>query len=59
MTAGDGVVTIDPDGRRGGRGMYLCRDPDCARRAERRGAFSRRLRQRVDVPDKLERELVG
>ncbi len=31
---------IDPDGRREGRGIYLCRDPDCV------AGFARRLRTR-------------
>jgi uncharacterized protein len=48
VAAADGRVQIDRDRRLGGRGAYVCPDPECARRAARPGGLSRRLRRPVD-----------
>jgi len=54
--AGDELVI---DGRRllGGRGMHLCPENRCVALARRRGAFGRRLRRTVTVPEDLERRV--
>jgi uncharacterized protein len=52
-----GRVEIDRERRSGGRGAYLCPDPACARRAVRRGALARRLRQPVSGLASLEERL--
>jgi predicted RNA-binding protein YlxR (DUF448 family) len=46
----EGRVVRDPDGRAPGRGAYLCRDPECLRLADRRGAFKRSVRAAVEGP---------
>jgi predicted RNA-binding protein YlxR (DUF448 family) len=51
LVAGPQGVEIDPEGRRAGRGAYLCRNRDCADAAIRRRALSRSLRAPVSVAD--------
>jgi len=53
----NGRVEIDRRRRAGGRGAYLCPGPACARRAVRRGALSRRLREPVTGLESLEERL--
>jgi predicted RNA-binding protein YlxR (DUF448 family) len=49
-----GALEPDPDGRRPGRGAYLCRNkPACAERAIARRAFQRSFRGPVAIPDNL------
>jgi uncharacterized protein len=52
-----GRIDVDRERRAGGRGAYLCPDPACARRAVRRGALARRLRQPVAGLESLEERL--
>jgi len=52
VRAGDAVVA-DPDGRRPGRGAYLCRRPECAEQALRGRGFNRSFRAAVAVPQDL------
>jgi len=40
----DGSVTIDPSGKKSGRGAYVCDSPECWQAALRRGALSRGLK---------------
>ncbi len=48
----EGRLVPDPLCLRGGRGAYLCPNPDCFKLAlKKRGAFSRALRRKVEVPD--------
>ena len=42
----DRSMSVDPSGRRSGRGAYVCRDGTCGQRALAKGALSRAL----DVP---------
>ncbi len=49
----DGVVAVDAAGSAPGRGTYLC-GVGCLPAARRRGAFARRLRAPVRVPEDLE-----
>jgi uncharacterized protein len=53
VTATTGTAEIDRGRRAGGRGLYLCPDPACARTAVRRGALGRRLRRPVAGGDQL------
>jgi predicted RNA-binding protein YlxR (DUF448 family) len=57
FTAQNGVLTRDPDGRRSGRGAYVCRRSVCFERAEARRAFARTLRRTVTVPSNLKASL--
>jgi predicted RNA-binding protein YlxR (DUF448 family) len=40
----DGSVSIDPTGKRSGRGAYLCESPDCWQAALKRGILPRALK---------------
>ena len=44
VRAPDGSVSIDPTGKKSGRGAYLCDSPECWQAALRRGALSRALK---------------
>ena len=39
----DGVVSLDPTGKKSGRGAYVCRDPDCLKRAIKQRQLERQL----------------
>jgi predicted RNA-binding protein YlxR (DUF448 family) len=45
----EGVVEIDPTGRRNGRGAYLCDDPACWERALRSDTLARALNTTIDA----------
>ncbi len=53
----DGRVVLDPTGRLGGRGAYLCDDPACRAAAVKKGALARALA--VPIPGALRAELLG
>jgi uncharacterized protein len=40
----DGSITIDPSGKRSGRGAYLCHSPECWQAALTRGVLQRSLK---------------
>ena len=42
------AVAADENGKRDGRGFYLCRDAKCAEEAVKRKAFNRVCRQNLD-----------
>ena len=44
----DGVISVDPTGRKPGRGAYLCHDAECVKLAKKRKAISRALKCPVD-----------
>ena len=44
-------VKIDGSGKAGGRGVYLCRDEQCVKRALKSGAISRGLKQNVSAEE--------
>ena len=39
----DGEVSLDPTGKKSGRGAYVCRDPDCLKRAIKQRQLERQL----------------
>lgn len=47
----EGRISLDETGRAKGRGAYLCRNPECFDKAEKRKAFDRAFRARVDRKD--------
>jgi predicted RNA-binding protein YlxR (DUF448 family) len=56
------VLVHDDRARMGGRGLYVCRRPDCFERAAKRRAFARAARLRgvaLEIDPALERELGG
>jgi predicted RNA-binding protein YlxR (DUF448 family) len=44
VRAPDGSVTIDPSGKRSGRGAYLCATPECWDTGLKRGILPRALK---------------
>jgi uncharacterized protein len=47
----DGRALVDPHGTAPGRGAYVCRDPDCVRKAGGKGALDRALRASLRSED--------
>jgi predicted RNA-binding protein YlxR (DUF448 family) len=47
----DGHVTLDPTGKRAGRGAYLCHDPACWEQALKRRGLERALRVEGLLPE--------
>lgn len=50
-----GTISTDSKGKAPGRGVYLCPDPECLRKAERSGALARSLE--TAIPPEIYREL--
>ena len=53
----EGEVSLDPRGKKPGRGAYVCRSADCLRRAVKSRALSRALQ--VEIPDEVMERLAG
>ena len=55
----EGQVSLDRSGRMNGRGAYLCRNPECLRRAVKAKALERAFETAVpdEVLERLESEL--
>jgi predicted RNA-binding protein YlxR (DUF448 family) len=49
-----GDVTIDPTGKRSGRGAYLCDSPECWQAALKRGVLPRALKIETITEDDLQ-----
>jgi len=47
----EGRVEVDPTGKKGGRGAYLCNDRRCWERALGRGRLDRALRTRLTAAE--------
>jgi len=54
VRAADGSVSIDPTGKRSGRGAYLCHTPDCWQAALKRGVLPRALKLESIPEDDLQ-----
>ena len=50
----DGTVTIDPTGKRSGRGAYLCESPECWQAGLTRGVLPRALKIETIPKDDLQ-----
>ncbi len=55
----DGVVSLDPTGKKSGRGAYVCRDPDCLKRAIKQRQLERQLDAALspETAEALKREM--
>lgn len=51
----EGEIHLDTTGRANGRGAYLCNNPACLARAEKRRALTRALR--TEIPQGIYEEL--
>lgn len=47
----EGEIRLDTTGRANGRGAYLCSDPECLRKAEKRRGLSRALK--TEIPQEI------
>ena len=47
-----GTVEVDPSGKKPGRGAYLCRLPECWRRALQRTALDHALKTEISEADR-------
>jgi len=54
VRAPDGSVTIDPSGKRSGRGAYLCSTTDCWDAGLKRGVLTRALKIEAIPEDNLQ-----
>ena len=56
----EGEIRLDT-GRLGGRGAYLCRDPECLKKAKKTGELSKAFETAVpdDIFADIERQLSG
>ena len=55
----DGEVGLDTTGKVNGRGAYVCRNPECFKRAVKTRAFERAFKEKLlpDVMEKIESEI--
>ncbi len=44
----EGEFSLDPSGRKNGRGAYICMNPACLEKAEKRKALQRSFKAEVD-----------
>lgn len=61
VAAQDSAVSLDPTGKKAGRGAYVCRTAACFQTARKRKSFDRALKTQVpdEVYQQLERDLAG
>lgn len=54
----DGEIKLDIAGRANGRGAYLCKKPECLKRAEKSNALARAFEMNVasEIYERLEKE---
>lgn len=57
----EGVVSLDFSGKANGRGAYLCRNPECLKRAVKANALERAFSAKVpdEVIERLSKELAA
>lgn len=56
-----GEFLVDADGKKNGRGAYICRSVECFRKAVKSKGLERSLKQQIpeEVYDRLEKEMDG
>ena len=56
----DGEIFIDIKGKADGRGAYICKNPACVDKAEKRRAFERSLHAQLsqDILEEIKKELI-
>ena len=57
----EGETALDPTGKMNGRGAYLCKDPQCLRKAQKSKRIEKALSCTVpdEIYNKLEQELIS
>lgn len=61
VRAPDGTVSLDLTGKKSGRGVYVCRNPECFRLARKANRFARALEAEIpeETMDALEKEILS
>ena len=56
-----GEFLVDADGKKNGRGAYICRSVECLRKAVKSKGLERSFKQKIpeEVYDRLEKEMDG
>ena len=56
-----GEFLVDADGKKNGRGAYICRSVECFRKAVKSNGLERSFKQQIpeEVYDRLEKEMDG
>ncbi len=57
----EGEISLDSTGKKSGRGAYICKNPDCLKKAKKSGALSRNLNTPIpeEIYEKLGEQLAG
>ncbi len=57
----EGEISLDPTGKMNGRGAYLCKNPQCLRKAQKSKRIEKALSCTVpdEIYNKLEQELIS
>ena len=57
----EGEISLDPTGKMNGRGAYVCKDPQCLRKAQKSKRIEKALSCTVpdEIYNKLEQELIS
>ena len=57
----EGEIVLDTTGKKSGRGAYVCRNPECLRKARKSRALERAFSAPIpeEVYDALEKEMEG
>lgn len=57
----EGEISLDPTSKMNGRGAYLCKDPQCLRKAQKSKRIEKALSCTVpdEIYNKLEQELIS
>ena len=53
----EGEIFLDPSGRANGRGAYICKDPECLKKAIKTKALNRAFK--VEVSDEVYEKLLA
>lgn len=51
----EGDIVLDTTGKKNGRGAYLCKDPDCLKKAEKNRGLERSFK--IKIPEEVYRNL--
>ena len=59
VRSAEGEVSLDFTGKKSGRGAYICKNPECFKKARKAGRFSRNLNCEIpeEIYGKLEKEM--
>ncbi len=55
----EGEISLDLTGKKNGRGAYVCKNPECLKKARKKRAFERAFSMKIEdeIYDKMEEEI--